>query len=104
MISRALVDYTEMERAISHILDEIYAPFVLMRNHIGVLTSFFHTSMVLHPGSDDHLHILKFIYEGLLSSSSKKQQNRNVSLNNVVLGIDYKLTINMLRKQLYIAV
>ena len=62
--------------------------------------------MVLHPGFDDHLHICKFIHEGLLSSSLKKQQNRKVSLNNAVLGVDYnyKLTINMLMKQLYNAV
>ena len=64
----------------------------------------FHTSMVLHPGSNDHLRICKFIHEGLLSSSSNKQQNRKVPLNKAVLGVDYKLTINMLMKQLYIAV
>ena len=29
---------------------------------------------------------------------------KKVSLNNVVLGIDYKLTINMLMKHLYFAV
>ena len=60
--------------------------------------------MVLHPGSDDHLHIHKYIHKGLLSSSSKKQQNGKVSLNNAVLRIDYKLTINMLIKKLYIAI
>ena len=61
-------------------------------------------SMVLHPGSDDHLRIHEFIHEGLLSSSSKKQQDGKVLLNNIVLGVDYKLTINMLMKHLYIAV
>ena len=60
--------------------------------------------MILNPGSDDHLRIRKFIHESLLSSLSKKQQNGKVSLNNVVLGIDYKLTINMLMKKLYIFV
>ena len=88
MISRALVDYTNIGR----------------RDIIASTTSFCHTSMVSHPGSDDYLHIRKFIHEGLLSSSLKKQRNGKVSLNNVVLGIDYKLTINMLMKQLYIAV
>ena len=69
-----------------------------MRDSIRSTTSFFHTSMVLHPGPDDHLHIHKFLHGGLLSSSSKKQQNIKDSLNNVVLRIDYKLTINMLKK------
>ena len=60
--------------------------------------------MVLHPGFDDHLHIQKCMHEGLLSSSSQKQQNKKVSLNNTVLGVDYKLTVNMLIKLLYITV
>ena len=89
-----------MGRAIGCILDVVYTPSVLMRDSIGSATSFFHTSMVLHPGSDDHLRIREFIHEGLLSSSLKKQQNEKVSLNNVVLGVDYKLTIDMLMKQL----
>ena len=75
-----------------------------MRNSIESTTSFFYSSTVLHPGSDDHLCISKFIHAGLLSSSSKKQQNEKVSLNNAVLGLDYKLTINILTKKLYIAV
>ena len=40
----------------------------------------------------------------MLSSISKKQQHGEVSFNNVALGLDYKLSINMLMKQLYIAV
>ena len=60
--------------------------------------------MVVHPKLDDHLRIRKFIHEGLLSSLSKKQQHGEVLLNNVALGLDYKLSINMLMKQLYIAV
>ena len=71
-----------------------------MRDSIGSVTPFSQTSMV----SDDYLRIRKFIHKGLLSSLSKKQQNTKVSLNNVVLGIDYKLPINMMMKQLYIAV
>ena len=34
----------------------------------------------------------------------EKQQNGKVSMNNAVLGCDYKFSINMLMKQLYIAV
>ena len=40
----------------------------------------------------------------MLSSSSKKQRNGKVSLNNGILGVDYKMTINMLMKYLYIAI
>ena len=72
MISRKLVDHTNIGRAIGHILDMIYAPSVSMRDSIGSATSFFHTSMVVHPRSNDHLRIHEFIYEGLLSSLSKE--------------------------------
>ena len=60
--------------------------------------------MVVHPESNDHLQIRNVIHGNMLSSSSKKQQNGKVSLNNDILGVDYKMTINMLMKHLYIAV
>ena len=104
MISRALVDHTDMGRVISHILNNMYAPCVSMRDSIGSITSFLHTSMVVHQGSNDHLRIHNFIHRNMLSSSSKKQQNGKVSLNNGILEFDYKITINMLMKCLYIAV
>ena len=75
-----------------------------MRDSIGSANSLFHTSMVVHPGLDDHLGIHKFIHKGLLSLLSKKQQHRKVPLKNNALGFDYKLSINMLSKQLYIDV
>ena len=49
----------------------VYVPSVSMRESIGSTTSFFHISMVVHTGSDDHLHICKFIHKGLLSLSLK---------------------------------
>ena len=104
IISRKLVDHTNIGRAIGRLLDLVYAPSAGMRNSIRSITSFFHTSMVVFPGLDDHLHIYQFIHKGLLSSLSKKQQNRKVSMNNAALGFDYKLSINMLMKQLNIAV
>ena len=58
--------------------------------------------MVVNPGSNDQLHICKFIHKGLLSSLSKEQQNGKVPMKNASLGFDYKLLINMLMKQLYI--
>ena len=73
MISRKLVDHTNIGRAIGRVLDMVYVPSVSMRDIIGSATSFFHTSMVVFPRSDDHLLIRKFIHEGLLSSLSKEQ-------------------------------
>ena len=104
MISRKLVDGTKIGRAIGRLLDLVYALSAGMKDSDGSTTLFFHTSMVAHPGLNDHLHIRKFIHKGLLSSLSKKQQNGKVSMNNAALGFDYKLSINMLMKQLYIAV
>ena len=100
MILRKLVDHTNIEIAIGRILDKVYAPSMSMMDSFGSATSFFHTSMVLHSGSNDHLRIRKCIHKGLLLSSLlEKQQNVKVSLNNIVLGIDYKLSINMLMKK-----
>ena len=104
MISRKLVDHTNIGRAIGRILDMVYVPSVLMRDSVRSETSLFYTLMVIHPGSDDHLRIRKFIHKGLLSSLLKKHQHGKVSLNNVALGFDYKLSINILMKQLYITV
>ena len=73
MISRKLVDHTNIGRVISRILDKVYTPSMSTRDSIGSTTSFFHTSMVLHPGSDYHLRIPKIIHKGLLSSFLKEQ-------------------------------
>ena len=84
------------------ILDNIYALSVSLRDSIGSITSYFHLSMVIHPGSNNNLWIHNLIHENMLSSSSKKQQNWKVSLNNGILGVEYKTTINVLMKHLYI--
>jgi len=104
MISQALVDYADMRRIIGCILDDVQAPCVSINNSIGAITSYFHTSMVVHPGSNDHLRIRNLIHGNMLSSSSKKQKNGKVSLKNGIIGVDYKMTISMLIKHLYIAV
>ena len=70
MISQKVVDHSNIGRAIGRILDMVYASSVSMRDSIGSATSCFHTLMVVHPGSDDHLRIHKFIHKGLLSSLS----------------------------------
>ena len=105
MISRALVDYTDTGKIIdSCVLDDVQVPHVSMNDSIGFKTSNFHTSMVVNLGSNDHLQVLNLIHEHMLSSSSKKQRNRKVSLKNGILGVDYKMTINMLMQHLYIAI
>ena len=98
IISLALVDYTNMGRIIGCILDNVYTPCLSMNNSIGTIPLYFHILMVVHPGSNDHLQIRNLIHGNMLSSSSKKQQNGKVSLNNGILGVDYKMTINMLMK------
>ena len=85
MISRKLVDHTNIRRAIGRLLDMVYAPSASMKDSIVSTTSFIYTPMVVNPGSDDHLRIRKFIHKGLLSSLSKKQQHGESSMNNVAL-------------------
>ena len=104
MISRVLVDYTDIEKFIGHILDDVQAPHVSMNNNIRSITSYLHTSIVVHSGSNNYLRLRNLIHENMLPSSSKKQQNGKVSLKNGILGVDYKITINILMKHLYIAV
>ena len=104
MISGALVDYTNIGKIIGCILDNMYAPCVSMSNSIGSITSFFHTSMVVHPRFNDYLQIHNSIHGNILSSSSKKQQIWKVSLNNGILEVDYKITVNISMKYLYIAI
>ena len=73
MISRVLVDYTGMERIIGHIIDNVYTLSVSTKESIGSITSYFRTSMVVHPGPNDHLRICNLIHGNMLSSSSKNQ-------------------------------
>ena len=74
MISRKLVDHTNIEITIGRILDKVYTSSVSMRDSIGSVPIYFHTSMVLHPGSDDHLRIRKCIHKDLLSSLLKENR------------------------------
>ena len=104
MVSLKLVDGSNIRRAIERLLNLIYVSSAGIRNSVGSTTSFLHTSMVVNSESNDRLRIRKFIYEGLVSSLTKKHENGKVSLNNAALGFDYMLSINMLMKQLYITV
>ena len=75
LISRSLVDYTNMSGIISRILDNVCVLSMPTKDSIGSITSHFCTSMVVPPRSNDHLRIHNLIYENMISSSSKKQRN-----------------------------
>ena len=68
------------------------------------ITSYFHTLMVVHLGSNDHLRIHNLIHGNMLSSLSKKRRNGKGLLENGILGVDDKMKVTMLTKHLYIAV
>ena len=104
MIPRALVDYTNMGRIIGRILDEVQAPYVSAKNSIGTITSYVHTSMVVHPGSNDHLQTRNLMHGDMSSSSSQKKMNGKVSLKTGIIAVGYKMKINMLMKHLFVAV
>ena len=55
--------------------------------------------MVVNIGSNDNLQIYYLRHGNMLSSSSKRQRNVKVSLNNGILRVGYKMTINMLMKE-----
>ena len=104
MILQSLVDYTNMERIVGCILDNVYIPSVSMKDSIEPVTLYFHTSMVVYQGFKDHLQICNLIHGNMLSLSLKNKQNGKVSLNNSIRCVDYKMTVNMLMKHLYISI
>ena len=57
MISRKLVDGTNIGRAIGRLLDLVYAPSAGMRSSVGSTTSFFHTSMLVNTNSIKNIKI-----------------------------------------------
>ena len=72
MISLSLVDYADMGRIDGRILDDLHTPSLSIKRTIGSITSYFPTSMVIHPGFNDHLRIRNIIHGNMLSLSLKK--------------------------------
>ena len=103
-ISQALVDYTGIREIIGCIHDNVYKPSLPIKDSIGPITLYFHISMIVYSGSNNHLQIRNFIHGNMLSSSLKKQRIGKVSLNNSILSIRYNITIDMLMNYLYVAV
>ena len=60
--SRSLVDYTDTGRIIGSILGNVYEPPVSLRDSIRSIFSYFHTSMVIHTGSNGHLPMCNIIH------------------------------------------
>ena len=104
MISLTLADYTYMRGIIGHILNDVLVPHVSLNNSIGSVTFYFHVSTIVYSGSNDHLRLRDLIHGHMLCSSLKKQQKGKVSSKNSIIGVDYKMTINMLIKYLYVAI
>ena len=72
IISRALIDYTNMGRAMGYTFDKVYAPSVSMSDNIESTTLFFHTSMVLYPGL-----IIIYVYVNLYMKACYLRYQRN---------------------------
>ena len=104
VVSRALVHYTETGRIIGCLIDTVQTLPVARTDSNGTITSYVHISLAVYPRSNDHLQMHNLIHGNMLSLSSKKQRNGKVSLKNGILGVDYKITINMLMGYLYIAI
>ena len=104
MLLLTLVDYTDMRGIIGRILDDLLVLHVSMNHNIGSTTTLFYVSMAVYSGFNDHLRIHNLINRTMLSSLSKKQLKGKVLLKKGILVVDYKVTINMLTKYLYIAV
>ena len=103
MISLVLADYTNMRGIIDCILDDVLAPHVSLNNSNGSVTSYFHVSIIVHSGSNDHLQLRNLIHGNMLSLSSKKERNRKVSLKTGIIGIDNEMVIDRLMQHFYVA-
>ena len=103
VLSRALVDYTGIERVIGGLLDTVQASSVSGTDSNETIASYLHRSLAVQPGSNDHGRMRNLAHENMLSLLSKKERNGKVSLKTGIIGIDNKMTINTLMKHLYIA-
>ena len=104
VVSRALVDCTEIGRIISCLIDTVQTPSASGTDSNGTITSYVHTSLSVYPETNNHIQMCNLVQGIMLSLSSKKEKSRKVSLKTGIIGIDDKMTINTLMKHLYIAV
>ena len=104
VVTWALIDYTATRRIIGCLIDTVQTPYISVTNSNRNIISYIHISLVVHPGSNNHVWICNLVHRNMLSSSSKKERSRKVSLKTGIIEIDNKMTINTLMKYFYIAV
>ena len=61
-------------------------------------------SFAVHLESSSHIGICNIVHGNMLSLSSNKNRNEKVSLKTRLIGVDNKMTIDMLMRHFYIAV
>ena len=104
VVSQAFVDYTETGRIIGCPIDTVQTLSVLGTDSNKTLTSYVHASLVVHPGSNNHVPMCNLVHGNMLSLSSKKDKSGKVSLKTGIIEIDNKMIINLLTKHFCIAV
>ena len=104
VVSQALVDNTETGRIIGCPLDTVQALSVSGTDSNEIITPYFHTSLRIHPESNNHVQMYILVQGNMLFLSLKKKRSGKASLKTDIIGIDDKVTINKLMKHSYIAV
>ena len=90
----------ETGRIIGYLLDTIQASSISGTDSNGTITSYFLTSLGVHPESNNHVHMCNL---NMLSLSLKKERNGKVLLKIGIIEIDNKMIIYELTKYFYIA-
>ena len=100
MVSRTIVDYTEIGRIIGGLFYTVQGLLVLGTNNNEIITSHFHISLALYPESNYHVRMCDSVHRNMLSLSSKKKSSGKVSLKTSIIGFNNEMTINtlMIRK------
>ena len=98
------LDYREIGRFISCILDIVQTPSISGNNSSGTITSYAHESLAVHLEYSNQIWMFNLVHVDMLSLSSKKDRNRKDRLETFIIGIDNKMTIDTLMKHFYIAV
>ena len=102
--SRALHDYMKNERVIGCLKNTIQQPFVPRTGSNRILTLYVPVSFAVHSESSSHVEMYTSVHESMLYLSLK-QKNSAKSLSKArLIGVDNKMTLDMLMKHFYIAV
>ena len=103
--SRALHDYMKNERVIGCLKNTIQQPFVPRTGSNRILTLYVHIPFAVHPGSNSHIGTCTTLVHGsMLPLSSKQKSNGKSSSKARRIGVDNKMTLDMLMNRFYIVV